>query len=217
MPTMFVLLACLASLVSSHLAAGEATVPATAAVVPLSPTDIRPLVVGSAIPVCASLRLPDGTTTGLAAVLQGRPTVLVFYRGDWCPFCTRHLASLAGIRPDLTAAGWKIVAVAPDQPSVLATAIATGDDGVPRLSDASGELMRAFGIAYRVDDATDAQLKGHKIDLAAAAGNDHRWLPVPSVFLIAADGTVRFVHADPDYKVRLDPKVLLAAAKAARQ
>ena len=151
----------------------------------------------------------------LATALGGGPTVVLFYRGGWCPFCTRHLAGLAGILPDLTAAGWKVVAVAPDQPSVLAATLAKGDDGVPRLSDAEGNLMRAFGVAFRVDDTTDAKLKGYKIDLAAAAGNDHRWLPVPSVFLIAADGTVRFAHADPDYKVRLDPQALLAVAKTA--
>ncbi len=158
------------------------------------------------------VRRTDGTAVTLGAAINGSPTVVVFYRGGWCPFCTRHLAGLAGIIPDLTAAGWKIVAVAPDQPSVLAATIATGDDGVPRLSDAAGDLMQAFGVAYRVDDATDVKLKGFKVDLAAAAGNDHRWLPMPSVFLIAADGTIRFVHADPDYKVRLDPKALLAIA-----
>lgn len=211
MPTKILLLACLTAV---HLAVVDA-VPAAAAPVPASPQEARPITVGSAAPMSAMVHRTDGTAVTLATALGGGPAVMVFYRGGWCPFCTRHLAGLAGILPDLTAAGWKVVAVAPDQPSVLAATLATGDDGVPRLSDADGNLMRAFGVAFRVDDATDAKLKGFKIDLAAAAGNDHRWLPVPSVFLIAADGTVRFVHADPDYKVRLDPQALLAVAKTA--
>ena len=208
MPTKILLLACLTA---AHLAAGDAAT-SVVTVVPASPQEARPITIGSAAPMSVMVRRTDGTAVNLAAALGGSPTVVVFYRGGWCPFCTRHLAGLAGVMPDLTAAGWKIVAVAPDQPSVLAATIAKGDDGVPRLSDAAGDLMRAFGVAYRVDDATDAKLKSFKVDLATAAGNDHRWLPVPSVFLIAADGTIRFVHADPDYKVRLDPKALLAIA-----
>lgn len=211
MPTTILLLACL---IAVPLAAVEAG-PAAAASVPATPQEARPIAVGATAPLSAVVLRADGTATTLAKALGGAPTAVVFYRGGWCPFCTRHLAGLAGIIPDLAASGWGIVAVAPDRPQVLAAAIAKEDDGVPRLSDASGDLMRGFGVAYRVDDATDAQLKGFRIDLAAMAGNDHRWLPVPSVFLVAADGTVRFVHANPDYKVRLDPQALLAAARSA--
>ena len=209
MSTKILLLACLAA---THLAAADAAATASV-VVPASAAETRPLTVGSAAPASVVLHRPDGTAVTLGAAMQGSPTVVVFYRGGWCPFCTRHLAGLAGVIPDLTAAGWTILAVAPDQPAVLAATLATGDDGVPRLSDAGGDLMRAFGVAFRVDDDTDAKLKGFKVDLAAMAGNTHRWLPVPSVFLIAADGAIRFVHADPDYKVRLDPQALVAIAK----
>lgn len=209
MPTKILLLACLTA---THLAAVD-TAPVASVLVPASPQEARPITVGSAAPVSVMVRRTDGAAVSLGTVMSGSPTVVVFYRGGWCPFCTRHLVGLAGIIPELTAAGWKIVAVTPDQPSVLAATIAKSDDGVPRLSDAAGDLMRAFGVAYRVDDATDTTLKGYKIDLAAAAGNDHRWLPVPSVFMIATDGTIRFVHADPDYKVRMDPQALLTIAK----
>ncbi len=173
------------------------------------------MAVGATVPLTTPLQRTDGTAATLGDIVAGKPTVLIFYRGGWCPFCTRHLAGLGAIVSDLTTAGWQIVAVSPDQPSVISTTLAKADDGVPRYSDAAGEAMRAFGVAYRVDDATNEKLKGYKIDLTAAAGNDHRWLPVPSVFLLTPAGEVRFVHADPDYKVRLDPQAVLAAARAA--
>jgi len=211
MSTKILLLVCLAAI---QLAAVEPAAQAKPTA-PASAQEARPIAVGSGAPLSATARRSDGTAVTLAAVLGGKPTVVVFYRGGWCPFCTRHLAGLAGVIPDLNAAGWAIVAVVPDQPSVLAATLAKGDEGVPRLSDAGGELMLGFGVAYRVDDATDAKLKGYKIDLAAASGNNQRLLPVPSVFLVAADGTVRFVHAEADYKVRLDPQALLAVARTA--
>lgn len=201
-----VLLACLgaASLHAVELANAS---------IPPSGLDIRPLTIGAAAPLSVSVKLPDGSQTTLGAVIHGEPTVLIFYRGAWCPFCSRHLAGLGTIVHDLNAAGWKILALAPEQPSVLKEAVVAGDDGVPRLSDADGNAMRAFGVAYHVDDATAAHMKEYKIDLTARSGNDHRWLPVPSVFLISAAGTICFVHANPDFKVRLDPQAILEIAK----
>lgn len=102
-----------------------------------------------------------------------------------------------------------------DQPSVLAKALADGDGGIRRFSDAEGAAMRAFGVAFRVDDATHTMLLGYGIDLEQASGRTHRWLPVPSVFLIDAAGTVRFVHADPDYTQRLAAEQLTAALRSA--
>ena len=40
-------------------------------------------------------------------------------------------------------------------------------------------------------------------------------LPVPSVFIVGTDGVVDLVHTNPDYKVRLSSKKVLAAAEAA--
>ena len=74
---------------------------------------------------------------------------------------------------------------------------------------------RAFGLAYVVDDETIKMFKRYDIDLEGASGEAHHLLPVPSVFVTATDGTIEFQYANPDYKVRLDPAVLLAAARAA--
>ena len=40
-------------------------------------------------------------------------------------------------------------------------------------------------------------------------------MKVPAVFVVGRDAAVKFSYVNPDYKVRLDPEVLLAAAKAA--
>jgi hypothetical protein len=37
----------------------------------------------------------------------------------------------------------------------------------------------------------------------------------PDTFVIGTDGIIDFAYVNPDYKVRVDPSVLLAAAKAA--
>lgn len=74
---------------------------------------------------------------------------------------------------------------------------------------------RALGIAFRLDDPTVAQYGKFGIDVEAASGETHHELPVPAVFVIGTDGTIRFEYVNPDYKSRLDSDVLLSMARAA--
>ncbi len=62
-------------------------------------------------------------------------------------------------------------------------------------------------------DATLAERKKYNIDVEEASGQKHHLLPVPAVFLVATNGLIQFECVNPDYKVRLDPDLLLAAAK----
>ena len=46
------------------------------------------------------------------------------------------------------------------------------------------------------------------------SGETHAQLPVPAVFVVVSDNTIKFEYADPSFKVRLEPDVILAAAEA---
>lgn len=39
-------------------------------------------------------------------------------------------------------------------------------------------------------------------------------LPVPAVYLVDTEARVRFQYVNPDYKTRIDPQTVLAAARA---
>jgi peroxiredoxin len=82
------------------------------------------------------------------------------------------------------------------------------------VSDSEAAGIKGFGIAFRVDDQTFDAYKKFKIDLEEHSGAKHHLLPVPAVFIIGKNGTILFQYVNPDYKVRLSPDVLLAAAKA---
>jgi peroxiredoxin len=175
---------------------------------------IQPLMIGQPIPEL-ELEAGDGTTVELRAAAKEQPLVLIFYRGGWCPFCNRHLAQLQDLQPRLKELGYRIVAVSPDRPRKVRESLADGTLEYTLLSDSSMIAAKAFGIAFEVDDPMLRKLDSYNIDIEEASGKTHHLLPVPSVFLIGRDGVVDFSHSDPDYKKRLAPEVLLAAAKAA--
>jgi len=142
-----------------------------------------------------------------------KPAVLVFYRGGWCPYCNRHLQALAGIEHEIEQAGARLLAISMDKPEKLRQTPDRQKLHYRLLSDRDAEAARAFGIAFRVDDATVVRYKEMGLDLEEASGRDHHLLPHPSVFITDTSGRIRFAHVNPDYKVRLEPEKIMAALR----
>lgn len=168
--------------------------------------------VGAVVPD-VKVRTLDGSEAALHALLSGRPTVLVFYRGGWCPYCNVHLGKLKEAEPELLAMGYQILAISPDRPEKLRESVAKQNLPYALLSDSKMEAAKAFGLAFTLDESTLKKYKGYGIDLEAASGEFHNALPVPAVFLIDTERTISFAYANPKYSVRLDNGALLAAAK----
>ena len=183
--------------------------------VPDSAEKVQPIAVGSRAPK-ATVKTLDGGAATLAKVLAGKRTALVFYRGGWCPFCNLQMAGLQSAQADLKKLGYQIVAISPDRAAELQKSVAKQRLTYQLLSDSPMEVAKAFGVAFRVDGATLAKYKGFGIDLEAASGMPHHYLPVPSVFLIGKDGKIKYRYFNPDYKVRLSTEELLAAARQNR-
>lgn len=158
-----------------------------------SAEEVTPLLVGSKTP-SVTLQDTEGDSKALDDVLSGKSTVLIFYRGSWCPYCNVHLSELAAIERQLEELGFQVVAVSPDTPEELDATEVKHNLGYQLLSDSKFEAMEAFGVAY------DNKRRGK--------------LPVPSVFLITPDQRISFQYVDPNYRYRVPGKLILSAAEA---
>jgi len=184
-------------------------------VVASSAQEAKPIEVGTAAPD-AGLRDLAGNDVTLYEFVAGKPTVLIFYRGSWCPYCNLHLSDLVTVEEKLRELGYQIVAISPDLPEELNKMTAADHLNYRLFSDPQAEAMKKFGVAYQVDNTTFTKMKQKfNVDLERASGQTHHILPVPSVFILDRGGKIVFVHADPDYKVRMKGAEVLAAAKAA--
>jgi peroxiredoxin len=185
---------------------------ATIAAVPQDPAQVVPLAVGNTIPT-VTVRGPDGRDRELGPGSLVKPTVLIFYRGGWCPYCNTHLGELRKAEAPLVDLGYDLLFLSADRPELLYSSLKEPGLNYTILSDARMTAARAYGVAFRVDDATAARYKGFGIDLEAASGETHHELPVPAVFIVDRSGVIRFAYANADYKIRLAPEVLLAEAR----
>jgi peroxiredoxin len=114
-----------------------------------------------------SLPTDAGATWTLGDALAQGPVVIVFYRGDWCPFCRKQLTELEGHRSRFTAKQATVVALSVDPPDRSHALSAQLGLGFPILSDPDRRAIKAWGV----DDEDNA-------------------LAWPSVFIVGKDGTI---------------------------
>ena len=110
--------------------------------------------------------------------------------------------------------GYQVVAITQDGPEGLSKTAKKNKLDFTLLSDPDMAAAKAFGLAFSVDEQTVKAYKGYGIDLVGLYGRSQPLMAVPAIFLMDTKGVVKFNYANPNYQVRLDSGVLLAAAKA---
>lgn len=162
----------------------------------------------------AGLRDSAGRAVRLRALVEQGPLLLVFYRGGWCPYCNSQIHDLATAYPDYRQRGVTPVAISVDGIEESAKTQATYAIPFPVLSDPDLSAHRAYRVLDEVGAEEFARLQGFGIDLERASGRSHHVIAVPAIFLIDGEGTIRWAHADVNYKRRPSTAQILAAIDA---
>jgi peroxiredoxin len=168
-------------------------------------------------------RLPDaelidvhGESTTLLAELAGRPTVLVFYRGAWCPFCNIALrAYQSDLLPVLTERTVGLVAVSPQKPDGSLTMQEKNELSFTVVSDPHNALAAAAGILTGPSEEARAKQLELGLDLEAVNADGTTTVPMPATVILDPDGTVRWIDVHPDYATRSEPADIIAALDSA--
>ncbi len=176
--------------------------------VPSKAEDVSPLLIGESIPK-ATLQDSEGKQIELGKLLSERPTVLVFYRGGWCPYCNLQLSGLAKIEKDILDLGYQIIAISPDDYQNLQNTEEKDSTNYQLLSDPNGKFIKEIGIAFQ----TPLIIKGY-IATKGQKGKTSEVMPVPTVMVVDKKGEILFEYINPNYKVRISGEMLLAVLKS---
>jgi peroxiredoxin len=199
------------SLTSALLVLTLAAAAAAGGASPDDPARVKPLEVGVTAPAF-SVREADGKPFRFEPKKLSKPTMLIFYRGGWCPYCNAHLKDLRTAVPQVSELGFDVLFLSTDRPAILSSSLKEPVD-YHLLSDSEVNAARAFGVAFRMDDATYAKYKSYGLDLEETQGATHHELPVPAVFIVDRKGTIRFAHTNADYTQRLPAAEVVEAAQ----
>jgi len=174
--------------------------------IPENPEDISPLLIGEKLPD-ANLINDLGDLINLNDQIKKMNTVLVFYRGGWCPYCNVQLSGLAASEADIIKLGYQIIAVSPDDFRNLKPTIQEDNVNYKIYSDPKGEFIQQVGIAFITSPNTMEYISKKTI------GKTTEILPVPTVLVLNTEGEILFEYISPNYKQRISSELLLAVLK----
>lgn len=169
--------------------------------------DVSPLLIGEKIPNVKVIN-KEGQSVSMKEVLSKKPTVLVFYRGGWCPYCNVQLSALAELEEQISNLGYQVVAISPESYENLFSVAQEDNVSYQLYSDSSGELTTKTGIAFQTPTIIKAYAK-----TKFRKGKVSDILPVPTVMVVDTNSEILFEYINPNYKVRLSAELLLSVLK----
>jgi peroxiredoxin len=152
--------------------------------------------VGDTIPL---INAPDqnGVAKTLADLTGEKGLVLVLSRSfDWCPYCIAQLQQLVEAMPEFAEMGVSVATMTYDSLDILKAAEEDYSVNFPMLRDEDIKHVSAFGI----------------LNQQYQPGQRAYGIPEPGIFLISAEGIIRFKFAEQDYRLRPDFSLVLEAA-----
>ncbi|HEU5166731.1 MAG TPA: peroxiredoxin-like family protein [Chitinophagaceae bacterium] len=152
-----------------------------------------------------------GKEVRLKDVLKDSLVVLVFYRGEWSPYCIKFIRTLEDSLQLIKDKGARLIAITPEKPGYISKTIEKTKASFPLIYDKEMKIMKAYAVAFEVDDRTVSRYKNADIDLATANGQKEKiYLPVPAVYIISKkEGTIVYRYFEFDYKKRVSVQEIL--------
>lgn len=144
----------------------------------------------------------DGKTISLKQALKNGPVIMLFYRGQWCPYCNKQMSRFSDSLSMLTAKGASLLAITSETAENVKKTIEKTKSTFPVLEDEGMTIMKMYKVNFAVDEKTITKYKGYGIDFDKANGSNGANLPVPATYIIGTDGKVKYVFFNTDYRKR---------------
>ncbi len=151
----------------------------------------------------------NGKVISLKDELKKGKVVLIFYRGQWCPYCNKELSHLEDSLSLITSKGATVLAITPEQPANVEKTIGKTKATYSILTDDNLKILKDYDVAFAVDPATIEKYKSYGIDFSSANGNNGANLPVPAVYIIDKSGKISYRYFDADYTKRASVKEIV--------
>jgi len=167
-----------------------------------SVNEAKGLSIGTIVKDFSAKDIFDNTYT-LSDLLQKGNVVLIFIRGQWCPFCNKHLLKLQEQFHEIYEKGASVVVVTPEKSEFIKKTIKKTGAEFTILHDENYEIAKTFDVLFLPSKTVRLM---YNVALGAKLKESHtdnsEQLPIPATFIISKDMKVKWRHFNPDYKKR---------------
>ena len=147
----------------------------------------------------------------LSEVLAEHSVVLFFYRGAWCPVCSRYLSNFQDSLAFVEAQNVKVIAVTPEKLESSEKMVKKTDAEFIVVNDADESIAKDYDVLFGVTEAYQKKIKTFLLtDIAKNNEEEEANLPVPATYIINQKGEIVYRHFDVNYKKRASVKEILA-------
>lgn len=129
--------------------------------------------------------------------LHGAPAVLLFVRGNWCPFCSRQVSNLTEHYRDIIDLGARLILVTPKPLETTRRVAEFFKVEFDFWLDDELAVTRRLGLLHD---------GGVPKDYDREYGSDTVW---PTALVVDAAGIIRYTNLSKHISDRPDPKILL--------
>ena len=151
----------------------------------------------------------SGEGVALESIWQQQPTLIIFYRGGWCPYCNAQVRELSLHHQSFLDAGVQTVLISVDAPARANLIDAEYDIPFPVLSDTELLAHFAFNVALELEQTSLETMREKGLIPANWSGLNHNTIAVASAFVVDRQGIVRFSHAPANFRARPSAEQLL--------
>ncbi len=145
----------------------------------------------------------------LKDLLKKGKVVLVFYRGQWCPYCNKQLSALQDSLQQIIDKGATLLAISPEKTEMIDKTVEKTKAEFSILHDKDLKIMKAYDVDFEVPENTVTRYRNAGLDLEKLNGENGANLPVPAVYIIDKESTITYRFFDKDYKKRPSVKDIL--------
>jgi peroxiredoxin len=151
----------------------------------------------------------NGKSVELKKLLTQGDVVVVFYRGQWCPYCNKQLSKINDSLSFITAKGATVVTITPETADNIKKTIEKTKAAYAIVEDKGMAIMKSYKVNFAVDAETITKYKKYGINFDKANGANGANLPVPATYIIGKDGKIKYTFFNADYSKRASVKEIL--------
>lgn len=152
-----------------------------------------------------------GTIINSEDILKNGKMILVFYRGNWCPYCNLELKFLQDNLFRIKDKGATLIAISPQSPDHSLSMTEKNNLEFEVLTDTDNNFAKKLGIAFLLQNFVLPYYKELGINLANFNKNEDNTLPVPAVFVVNENRVVTYKFLDVNYMNRVEVEELIQA------
>ena len=130
-----------------------------------------------------------------SADFKGQSTILIFFRGNWCPLCMAQIKEIAGYYQQLSDLGAKIVLISPQPEKNTQALAAKFNVDFYFMTDINNEAAKSLGIEMTNGLPMGMEVLGYQQDTV-----------LPTVLITDENGKIIYSDFTENYRIRPDPE-----------